>query len=508
MANILTTMKKMSSLWKAARLETPSSLEFTSERIVKEWGAFESLIQLSNVRREKYKDYDEMDNEITELSSSLDLYADFIVSGGSSSEDVYAVEAETANKKISAIIDIVEKRLQIKSRIWYLARCIAKYGDAFYEVVISPDEVVKFVKLSPYTVFYNRDKNGNADQVHPYIQKSRDTLSIVAEFEPWEIVHFKMGEEDYGVDYSVFHNSRRTYKVVRMLEDSVLVGRLTRAHQRLVYKIDVTNMGTAEALRYIEKLKDMYKTRRYMDSQGRLRTEENPLRPQEDIWLPVRKDRNAGVVPISPDSSVNAIADVEHFHNKLFAGTKAPKAYLGFERDVNAKATLTQQHLAFTKAVRRLRHVLAMGLRHLYKVEFLMKGIDPNAFDWKLKFPGLGAADDELKWDIEGMKATMVKTYTDAGIFLPPEWVVRHVFLDLTPTEADELIALIKGTPAPVIPGKEKGKEKSAEEPEDGRPGDARVDQVLELLKQDEELQRFGEHFKQIKRTGDNYEYY
>ena len=506
MPNILATMSKLTSLWKSKGNTDPSELDrATSERLIHEWGSFGSMISLRNERKSKYKDYDEMDREITELSSALDLYADFIVSGGSASEEVYNVEVKKGQKKISDTIENLESRLQTKSRIWYIARQVAKYGDAFYEVVINSYNVVKFVRLSPYTIFVNRTKEGYLDADHPYIQKGSNLDVVVAEFEPWEITHFKMSEGDYGVDNSIYHNTRRTYKIVRMLEDSALIGRLTRAHQRLVYKIDVTNMGVAEALRYIEKLKKMYKGRKFTDNDGKLRTESNLLKPQEDIWLPVRKERSAGVEVIAADPSVRAIADIEHFHNKLFAGTKAPKAYLGFERDVNAKATLTQQHLAFTKAVRRFRHVLALGLRHLYKVEFIMQKIDPNSFEWKLKFPGLGAADDEMKWDIEGMKAQMVSTYRTAGVIIPTDWVIKNIFMDLTPAESDELIKSIDSAPPPpdiTTPGNGGG---------EGiiyPPSDEKIEAALELLKQDKELLQMGERYKTASRTGRNYEYY
>jgi len=154
----------------------------------------------------------------------------------------------------------------------------------------------------------------------------------------------------------------------------------------------------------------------------------------------------------------------------------------------------------------------------------LMQGIIPNTFEWKLRFPGLGAADDELKWDIEGMKATMVKTYMEAGIFLPPEWIVKHVFLDLTPAESDDLIKAMKtvvpppkpekpgrGTPAPAPVPVTKTRVRADVGDGDGNGkevSDEKIEQVIELLKQDEELQRFGERFKLIKRTGINDEYY
>ena len=531
MANIISVMKKITQDWfgKNESSEINKIDQTTSERVWESWAKFESLIQLENERTKKYKEYDEMDKEITEIASALDLYADFIVSGGSSAEDVYKVEAETADKRVNDVIESLEKRLELKERVWSLARDLAKFGDVFREVVISPDRVVKLAVLPPQTMFRNyKDDNMSINEDLPYVQKDSITGQPIARFEPWEIAHFIVGEEDYGVDESTLARVRRTYKIVRMLEDSILVGRLTRAHQRLVYRIDVSNMGVAEGFAYIEKLKNMYKTRRYADAVGNLRAEKNPLQPQEDIWLPVRKDRTTGVDVIGGDSSVTAIADIEHFHNKLFAGMKVPKAYLGFERDVNAKATLTQQHLAFTKVVRRFRGALAKGLRHIYKVEFLMNGMLPNDFDWRIKFPGIGSADDELRWSIESMKINIIKGLAEIGIGLPIEWVLRHMFLDLSPAEVDEIVDLWKKD-SPTIG---QNPLKQPEQPQPGAGGgtadmlaqlmgggapaqpappqqapdqtpqttESRLNALSEVLKQDLELQEAVEKFKQIKR--------
>jgi len=540
MPSLATRMKSLTRAWRDSGSEEPSaSAPDTSERkALDRWERMESLVELSPHRNGKYKEYEEMDREITEISSALDLYADFIVSGGSASEDdVYTLAIEGGPVKANKVAKDFEMRTGIKNRVWFLSRGTAKYGDFFYEVVVDPNEVVKLVNLPSSSMWVNKDDKGNLIQAHPYVQKEFDMDKKGIEFEPWEIVHFKVGEEDYGVDESVLQRCRRTYKIVRMLEDAILVNRITKAHQRLVFKVDVSNMGTAEGYKYIEKLKSMYKSRRFMDNAGNLRTEKNPLQPQEDIWLPVRKDRSTGIDVISADASVAHIADLEHFHNKLFAGTKVPKAYLGFERDVNAKATLTQQHLAFTKVVRRYRHVLAIGLRHFYKVEFLMKGLDPNSFEWKFKFPGLGSADDELTWSIEAIKANVVATYAQTGLTLPIEWILKNVFMDLSPTQVEELMKMwekdepclggvnpLKPQPDPMEMmmaqaqaqavakggspdgggnGKEKGNGKEGGNGQDpkqaikkatvgnlpGRESDSAIDAFMETLRRDKELQ-------------------
>jgi len=448
----------ISSLWRSVTPLYPASDVSTTERLPDttplKWADTAKLIELSPDRTKKYNDYKEMDEEVVELSSALDLYADFVVSGAQESDESYNFDSDSVSEALRTTIKDFEERLELKSRVWWMAREVCKFGDAFYEVIATMKNIVKLQKLPVETIWYNFDKNGKIDVEFPYVQKEYEgAMQNIAKFAPWEIVHFKVGEELYGVNAGVLAKLRRLYRVERMLEDSMLINRLTRAHQRLIYKIDVSNMGVMEAIAYIRRLKRLNRRRRYVDSEGKLKMEENPMAPQEDIYQPVRRGGVGDIDVIQADTSVAAIADIEHFHNKLFSGTKVPKAYLGFERDVNAKATLVQQSLAFTKVVRRMRSVVAKGLRKLYRLEMILHGINPNTVSFKLRFPGFGVADEELRWKIEQYKSTIVRNYVEAGIDLPTEWVVRHLMFGLSQAEANELLSLLKKH-GPMVPKK------------------------------------------------------
>lgn len=432
--------------------------EITTERERYRWEDAR-LFDLDPVRQNKYKDYEKMDEEIVELSSALDIYADFITAADSETGDVYSVELQGEEKKtnVADALEKIDSDLQMKQRAWFIARHIAEYGETFYENIASKDKLVDIKYLPEEEMFLNyEEKTGKWNKEIPYIQRDLDTWEILAEFEPWEVVHFKVGEEDYGVDYSILSKLRRTFRIMRLLEDSLLVTRVTRAGQRGVYKVDVTGMGEMETARYIRHIKILNRRRRFFSESGKMRTEADPLAQQDDIYIPVRKGGAESDYSIvgGGDTTLGEIRDVEHFHNKLFAATKVPKAFLGYERDINAKSTLIQQNIAFARAVKRQRFALATGLKKIYQVGLSMQGIDSFSFEWKIKFPALGEADEESKWTIEQLKAEVVKTYGEIGLRIPDEWVIKKLFLDLQPSEADELLSIIT---------KEKEKEQAKE---------------------------------------------
>jgi hypothetical protein len=430
--------------------------EITTERERYKWEDAR-LFDLDPARQNKYKDYEEMDEEIVELSSALDIYADFITAADSETGEVYSVELAGEEKKnnIADALEKIDSDLQMKQRVWFISRHIAEYGETFYENIASEEKLVDIKYLPEEEMFLNYDlKTGRQRKDIPYIQRDLDSWAIIAQFEPWEIVHFKVGEDDYGVDYSVLAKLRRTFRILRMLEDSLLKTRVSRSGQRGVYKVDATGMGEMETARYIRHLKILNRRRRFFSEGGKMRTEADPLAQLDDIYIPVRKGGAESDYTIvgGGDTSLGEIRDVEHFHNKLFAATKVPKAYLGYERDINAKSTLIQQNIAFARAIKRQRFALATGLKKIYKIGLSMQGIDSFSFEWKIKFPALGEADEESKWAIEQLKAEVVKTYGEIGLRIPDDWIIKKLFMDLQPSEADELLSIV---------GKEKEKEQA-----------------------------------------------
>ena len=445
-------IKRIQNVFRKTEPTQVAQDDITTERPKLDWSQG-SVFEISDDRLKKYVDYEEMDTEIVELSSALDVHADFVVSSATDLTDSYSVifDDETqqdvkktpkkGQEKASDIIEAMEEDLQLKEKIWFITRNMLLYGDAFYEIVCTPETITKLKFLPPKQVFCNYLKDGSINTEKPYIQKD-DTISrVVAEFDPWEIAHFKIGDNDYGVNFSLFSKLRRAYRVERMLEDTLVVTRIAQANRKGVWKIDVTGMGEKEAAKHINKIRLMNQKRWYFSAEGKLKTEKDPLIPMEDIYIPVRKDAPGGDYQmIGGVTHLGEIRDVEHFHNKLFSGTKVPKAYLGFERDVNSKATLYQQNVAFVKMIKRHRYALAEGLRKIYKISWIMAGVNPNSFNWRIRFPEIGTPDEESKWNIENLKANLLSVYRNMGINLPTDWIIRTMFMNLSPAEAEELL--------------------------------------------------------------------
>lgn len=426
---------------KKGKVEIARTYEYTTERkqiTVDDW----RLIELDQARHSYYKDFDDMDTDVPELSSAIDVYADFVVSSPfSGDESSYEVEFATGvSDSYADLVTKFEERLDLKESVWFLVRDMCKYGDSFYEIVATEDEVVKLKRLDVSTVFVNI-KNNKVDKDKPYYQEA-GTNRI--EFAPWEILHFKVGGDVYGVENSILAKARRIYRLIRMLEDTILVTRLSRSTQRGVYKVDVTGMSENEAAAYIRKLKLLNRRKVMFDSKGKLRADFNPLSETEDIYIPVRKGGGGDFQIVGGETHLGEIRDIEYFQNKLFTATRVPKALLGLERDVNAKATLVQQNVSFLRMVKRYRTAFAKELKRLYLIEFFLHGEELKDDEWQISFPSLFVQDELVAYQTQQVKLGLVGALAQLGVSVPAEWAIRFVGLNLSPDEMDELVELIK----------------------------------------------------------------
>jgi len=98
----------------------------------------------------------------------------------------------------------------------------------------------------------------------------------------------------------------------------------------------------------------------------------NPLTPLEDVFWPMRQDANTRVEPLSGSGNVGEIYDVEYFLNAFFGAATAPKAYFGFEGEINSKATLQQQDVRFARTLKRVQRATIFGIRQVLDIHFTL----------------------------------------------------------------------------------------------------------------------------------------
>ena len=129
------------------------------------------------------------------------------------------------------------------------------------------------------------------------------------------------------------------------MEDAMLVYRVIRSPERRVFYIDIGNIPPENVSDYMNQAKDSLKRQAIIDkNNGKVDLRYNPYSVDEDYFIPVRGgESGTRIETLAGGTNTTAIEDVEYIQKKLFSALKIPKAYLGYDEDIGAKATLAQE---------------------------------------------------------------------------------------------------------------------------------------------------------------------
>jgi polyhydroxyalkanoate synthesis regulator phasin len=223
-----------------------------------------------------------------------------------------------------------------------------------------------------------------------------------------------------------------------MMEDGIVVRRLTRATQRYGFIVPTGKMAADEARKYIQKVREDLKKRRLVTADGKVSIREAPIFQDEDFFIAQPDGEKADIKVLQGDGGLGDIGDIQHFLNKFFSGVKVPKAWLGFEADVNAKATLTEEAIAFARAARRVQLALRVGLHHIVDSRYMAQGIDPKILQYRILLPAMSTVDEMRDLEVQQLKAQIAKIYA-VDIKCITNHVVLTQFMGLSDEEAYEI---------------------------------------------------------------------
>ncbi|MEW6613928.1 MAG: portal protein [Thermodesulfobacteriota bacterium] len=296
-------------------------------------GGFEDVYDLTTRRTHKFAA-----NHLIISNSSIDIYSDNATQSVDGTHESFWIESE--DQKVKDVLTRINEETGLQDSIWSIGRNLVKYGDDFEEIVLNSSMFVVDIKGLPCEQMYrNEDEYGRLLEDGAFTQRDVSTNKELAEFKSWQIVHFR-NVVKRGTKYgrSLLYPARKVFKQLQMMEDGMVIARLTRSNMRYKWKIDVGNMSANEARTFLRDVKMELRKKRVIDpATGKFKLTDNPLKDEEDFFVAVRDGSPADVDAIQGSATLGTIGDVEYFQNKLFSMLKVPKAYLGLERDVNAK---------------------------------------------------------------------------------------------------------------------------------------------------------------------------
>lgn len=198
---------------------------------------------------------------------------------------------------------------------------------------------------------------------------------------PDAITYCHSGQLDMQRNYvlSHLHKAIKALNQLRMIEDSLVIYRLSRAPERRIFYIDVGNLPKQKAEQYLREVMSRYRNKLvYNADTGEIRDDKKFMSMLEDFWLPRREGgRGTEITTLPGGQNLGELEDVKYFQKKLYRSLNVPESRLESESSFNVgrSAEITRDEVKFQKFVTRLRKKFSDLFSDLLRTQLVLKGV-------------------------------------------------------------------------------------------------------------------------------------
>ena len=194
-------------------------------------------------------------------------------------------------------------------------------------------------------------------------------------------------DRNKGSTLSYLHKAIKSLNQLRMIEDSLVIYRLSRAPERRIFYIDVGNLPKQKAEQYLRDVMMRYRNKLVYDANtGEIRDDKKYMAMLEDFWLPRREGgRGTEITTLPGGQNLGEITDIEYFKKKLYRSLNVPPSRMDGEGGFNLgrSSEILRDELKFTKFVSRLRKRFSNMFNDMLKTQLILKNvITPE--DWEI----------------------------------------------------------------------------------------------------------------------------
>ena len=401
---------------------------------------YNPTMNYQTLRLQLYTDYEAMDTESI-IASALDIIADEATLKNENGEVIHISSADENIQRI--LYNLFYDVLNIEFNLWLWIRNMCKYGDFYLHMEIA--EKFGVYGVTPMSVYDMVREEGTDPQNPSYVCFKIDPMVIASgginsrvsdregriKFENYEIAHFRLLTDANYLPYgrSFIEPARKTYKQYILMKDAMLLHRVTRAPEKRVFYIDIGNLPPNEVDGYMERLKNKMKKTPFVDPQtGDYNLRYNQMNVMEDFYIPQRGGASNTKIDTIKGLEYNAIDDVNFLRDEMLAALKVPKAFFGFEKDLQGKATLAAEDIRFARTVERIQRIVLSELYKMALVHLYVQGYDGaalNNFELNLTVPSVIYEQEKVALWKE--KIALAKDVQDSKL-MPSDWIYEKIF--------------------------------------------------------------------------------
>ena len=314
-------------------------------------------------------------------------------------------QPETIKKKILEEFNNIQKMLNFSNladdlfKRWYID------GRIYYHVVVNEKDPKKGIQELRYIdprkirkvreIQKERDPKTGANiikslaEYYVYNDRGTTTQTFTANatqglrIAPEAIINVNSGLMDAKNVFviSYLHKAIKALNQLRMIEDAVVIYRISRAPERRIFYIDVGNLPKGKAEQYIRSIMIQYRNKLVYDaSTGEIRDERKHMSMLEDFWLPRREGgKGTEITTLPGGQNLGEMEDVKYFQKKLLNALNVPASRLdtnsGSMMGLGRTTEVTRDEVKFSKFVNRLRNKFSQIFDHALKIQLVLKGV-------------------------------------------------------------------------------------------------------------------------------------
>ena len=315
-------------------------------------------------------------------------------------------QPETIKKKIIEEFNNIQKMLNFSNladdlfKRWYID------GRIYYHVVVNDKDPKKGIQELRYIdprkirkvreIQKDRDSKTGAQVIRSvaeyYVYNDRGTTTQTftaatnqgLRIAPEAVINVNSGLMDAKNTFviSFLHKAIKALNQLRMIEDAVVIYRLSRAPERRIFYIDVGNLPKGKAEQYMKSIMTQYRNKLVYDANtGELRDERKHLSMLEDFWLPRREGgKGTEITTLPAGQNLGQMEDVQYFQKKLLQSLNVPISRLDPQvgagiMGVGKTTEVTRDEVKFSKFIQRLRNKFSRIFDDALRIQLSLKGI-------------------------------------------------------------------------------------------------------------------------------------
>ena len=396
----------------------------------KMWEFYGQQTKMEYDRKTRYRDYSQMAVHPI-IAGALQLYTDDATQV--SPQTGKTIWVESADSKYADTLNRMFSEVGMEDRIWDWVFTLAMYGDFIPHLITAEGKGIMAVEddLHP----------GDIDRVELNGKLIGFMCRVIDDriMKPWDFVHFRhmtTWRRDWRViEYnqmnkayqkgnkmritthygnSIIEPPRSVFKQLKLLEDTLILARLSKSVLQRVYIVNGGNSTPQVVMRMVEAIKRELKSREAIDYTNKTYDSQyNPIGVNEDIVVPTLGEKGSiDVKEIGGNVDIKAIVDVDYMRKQLFGALMIPPAFLGYADDLPGslgESALVRLEIRYARSVKRLQRALRVGLKRMCQIHLALNDMYPDPEAFEVMMESISSAEDEERKSVLEKSADVVQ---------------------------------------------------------------------------------------------------